>query len=142
MIFDSSSRHTFPDRQQQLWATCLFKNAYNITQKTSYVCLDYELTHLRYWIASAIETSEEKVTMEKILKSLYLKKLTCPKIENLKFIEMFLVMMARKDLNPFLIKLIILKKPLTSHLYLLKVSQVMEKIEFLTELEMKYSYRF
>ena len=113
------------------------KNAYNITQNTSYVCLDYELTHLRYWIASAIETSEEKVTMEKILKSLYLKKLTCPKKENLKFVEMFLVMMARKYLNPFLIKLIIIKKPLASHLYLLKVSQVMEKIEFLKELEMK-----
>ena len=56
--------------------------------------------------------------MEKILKSLYLKKLTCPKKENLKFVEMFLVMMARKYLNPFLIKLIIIKKPLTSHLYL------------------------
>ena len=75
--------------------------------------------------------------MEKILKSLYLKKLTFPKKENLKFVEMFLVMMARKYLNPFLIKLIIIKKPLASHLYLLKVSQVMEKIEFLKELEMK-----
>ena len=48
--------------------------------------------------------------MEKILKSLYLKKLTFPKKENLKFVEMFLVMMARKYLNPFLIKLIIIKK--------------------------------
>ena len=49
-------------------------NAYNIIQKTSYVCLDEELTHLRYWIASPIDTYDEAVKMEKNKKNLYLKK--------------------------------------------------------------------
>ena len=49
-------------------------NAYNIIQKTSYVYLDEELTHLRYWIASPIDTYDEAVKMKKIKKNLYLKK--------------------------------------------------------------------
>ena len=54
-------------------------NAYNIIQKTSYVCLDEELTYLRYWIASAIDISEETVEMEKNQKKFIPQKIDVPK---------------------------------------------------------------
>ena len=57
--------------------TCL--NAYNIIQKTSYVCLDEELTYLRYWIASAIDISEETVEMEENQKKFIPQKTDMPK---------------------------------------------------------------
>ena len=53
-------------------------NAYNIIQKTSYVCLDKELTHLRYWIASPIDTYDEAVKMEKNKKKFISQKMNVP----------------------------------------------------------------
>ena len=58
-------------------------NAYNIIQKTSYVCLDEELTYLRYWIASAIDISEETVEMEKNQKKFIPQKTDVPKKKKL-----------------------------------------------------------
>ena len=129
MVFNSSSRH--------ICGSLAYLNTYNIIQKTSYVCLDEELTYLRHWIASAIDISEETVKMEKNKKKFIPQKTDVTKKKNLKFVEMFLVMLVWKDLNPFLIKLTIMKNPLMTHLYLLKVSQVTEKRKFLIELGLK-----
>ena len=64
MVFDSFSRHTLQTDSNTCGAlACL--NAYNIIPKTSYVCIEEELAYLRYWIASAIDTSEETVEMKK-----------------------------------------------------------------------------
>ena len=75
--------------------------------------------------------------MEKNKKKFVPQKTDVTKKKNLKFVEMFLVMLVWKDLNPFLIKLTIMKNPLMTHLYLLKVSQVREKRKFLIELGLK-----
>ena len=75
--------------------------------------------------------------MEKNQKKFIPQKIDVPKKENLKFVEMFLVMLVGRNLSPFLNKLTIIKTPLTTHLYLLKVSQVTEKREILTEPGMK-----
>ena len=61
--------------------------------------------------------------MEKNQKKFIPQKIDVPKKENLKFVEMFLVMLVGRNLSPFLNKLTIIKTPLTTHLYLLKVSQ-------------------
>ena len=53
-------------------------NAYSIIQKTSYVGLDEELTYLRYWIASAIDTSEEAVETGKNKKKFIPQKIDLP----------------------------------------------------------------
>ena len=64
-------------------------NAYNIIQKTSYVCLEEELTYLRYWIASAIDISEETVEMEENQKKFIPQKTDMPKKRKLEICKDF-----------------------------------------------------